>query len=396
MTPPLLHSAAVAPTFGLDSLFFLTLLFIFGTAIVTAIFTKWAKDKCLKFFNGDAVTLERDDGRTTWGTLRVLSSGVEVEFATPGVDPIGRRRSSVMVYANELDTKTLALFRYHDALDAREREARDRQVDKTFNPGFFRRLWRKVRVLANTLRDAFSKALGAFIGQVAKANPSSRVLSTHQASVTEIGTTLVTRGNSANAYEPLLERHIGKPVILDLAKPGGGTIGVPGYLVEYTSKFIALFNVEHEAPEALELRLPKTGDAEPKCVKSQPTPTTPAAGCAVELTATVEADRIVVRNNGFDPAVVEQVEPEAFEPVVIGAIIPPGGSLDLPVRDVGGALLRARQVRRLDVVAPRTRGIVRHAGELLPKRKFLDDLGLDELPLVPKRRPKQSNGAAEG
>ena len=372
--------------FGLDSLFFLTILFIFGTAIITAVFTKWAKDKCLKFFNGDNVTIEREDGRVVWGKLAVLSSGVEVEFGTPGVDRIGRRRSSVMVYGDEVETKTLALFRYHGALTPEQQKERKNQARKTFNPGLFKRMWRKIRILINTFKDAFSKAIAAFVGQVAKTRPGSKVLTTQQAGVSQIGDTVVTQGLGANAYEPLLERHIGRPVILDLVRPGGGTVGLAGYLVEYTSKFVALFNVEHESPTALELRLPKSGDSEAACVKS---PETVTAGCAVELTATVEGDRLTIRNTGFDPAAVADVEPDGFEPVVVGAVIPPGGVLNLPAKDLGGGLLRARHVRRLDLVAPRTRAIVRHAGELLPKRSFLDDLGLDELPLVPKRHTQK-------
>src|SRR5687768_13120097 len=39
------------------TVFYITLLFIFLTAIITTVVTKWARDKCLKFFNGYHVTL---------------------------------------------------------------------------------------------------------------------------------------------------------------------------------------------------------------------------------------------------------------------------------------------------------------------------------------------------
>ena len=37
---------------------------IFLTAIITTVVTKWARDKCLKFFNHYHVTLERTRGAT--------------------------------------------------------------------------------------------------------------------------------------------------------------------------------------------------------------------------------------------------------------------------------------------------------------------------------------------
>ena len=394
MTPPTLLLAQ-APTvqtsmFGLDSLFFLSLLFIFATAIVTALVTKWSRDKCLKFFAGDHVTLERDDGRCVWGELEVYSQGVEVTFASPGTDRIGRRRSSVMVYPAELDAATLAILRYDDALSPKDREQRRKQVKKTFNPGFWRRWTRKVRNLVNTLRDAFSKALGAFVGQVAKANPGSTVLSSQQSGVTQIGDTLLSK--AANAYEPMLEAHVGRPVILDVNRPksaGGGTVSYPGFLADYTAKFVAIFNVEHPAPGgSFTLTVPAEGEAEPACVKSGDA--AEGAGCAVELSAKHEAGRLIVGNGGFDPCVVDTLERDGFEPIRLGATVAPGASLSLPSRDAAGAVLTCRRVRTLDVVAPRSQAVVRHAGELLERRSLLDDLGLDELPLVPRRTTNKS------
>src|SRR2546421_8861345 len=59
------------------TIFYITLLFIFLTAIVTTVVTKWARDKVLKFFNHYHVTLERTRGQTSWGKLKVFSSGIE-------------------------------------------------------------------------------------------------------------------------------------------------------------------------------------------------------------------------------------------------------------------------------------------------------------------------------
>src|SRR3954447_13148527 len=83
------------------TIFYLTLLFIFLTAAVTAVFTKWARDKCLKFFNGYHVTLERIRGQTMWGGLKIFSSGIEVVYDHAFVDARGRKKTSFMIYGAE-------------------------------------------------------------------------------------------------------------------------------------------------------------------------------------------------------------------------------------------------------------------------------------------------------
>src|SRR3712207_2116247 len=84
-----------------STVFYFTLLFIFLTAIITTVVTKWARDKCLKFFNGYHVTIERSRGQTIWGRLKVFSSGVEVMYDHPFVDARGRKKTSYLLYGAE-------------------------------------------------------------------------------------------------------------------------------------------------------------------------------------------------------------------------------------------------------------------------------------------------------
>jgi len=46
------------------TLFYITLLIIFITAIITTVVAKWSRDKCLKFFRGYRITMERYRGAT--------------------------------------------------------------------------------------------------------------------------------------------------------------------------------------------------------------------------------------------------------------------------------------------------------------------------------------------
>src|SRR4051794_38782829 len=242
---------------GAATLFYVTLLFIFLTAIVTTVFTKWARDKCLKMFHHYHVTLERVRGQTSWGRLRVFSTGVEIVYDHPYVDHRGRKKTSYLMYQLELDQQLLSVLRYHDELDPEHQKRRLKQVHRTFNPGPARRFARSVRNFVNTLRDAFNAAIGAVIGQYQRMNPTSVVLGSQGQSVTQIGQTLL--GRFANAYEPLLEQYIGRSVILDVVdpiNPNNATVQYSGYLADYTQQFIAVFNVEHRTAEEVTLDLP--------------------------------------------------------------------------------------------------------------------------------------------
>src|SRR5207249_8575519 len=97
---------------GAAAIFYFTLLFIFLTAIITAVATKWARDKCLKYFHGFHVTLERSRGQTIWGQLKVFPSGVEIVYDHAFVDFRGRKKTSYLVYAQELDQQLLSVLRY--------------------------------------------------------------------------------------------------------------------------------------------------------------------------------------------------------------------------------------------------------------------------------------------
>ncbi len=102
-------------TSGAATIFYVTLLFIFLTAIVTTVATKWARDKCLKFVDGYRVTLERSRGQTIWGTLKVFSSGIEIVYDHPFIDYRGRQKNSFLIYQAELDQQMHALLRFHPA-----------------------------------------------------------------------------------------------------------------------------------------------------------------------------------------------------------------------------------------------------------------------------------------
>ncbi|HEY8665327.1 MAG TPA: hypothetical protein VIL86_01620 [Tepidisphaeraceae bacterium] len=374
-----------------STIFYLTLLFIFLTAIITTVATKWARDKCLKFFHHYHVTLEKNRGQSMWGTFKVFSSGIEVVYDHAFIDSRGRKKTSFMMYPPEMDAQLLSVLRYHDELDADGQERRKEQIHATFNPGPLRRFARGVRNFVNTLRDAFSAAIGAVVGQYQKINPTSAVMGTQGGSVAQIGQTLL--GKFANAYEPLLEQYIGQPVILDVAdpiNPNNATVEYAGYLADYTQQFIAVFNIEHTTAEEIIVTLPEV-ESGPD-LPPLPMPPPPGAPAPVlpppikveaQMAVRIDGLRFKVQNLRHEPVVVRKLEREGFEPIELGMVIPSNGILDLPARDARGAKLFCEVVRCLDIVAPRKFAAVRHAGEIVERRGLVDEMHLAQLPLVP-------------
>jgi len=392
MQMPLIAQSVPGVTADASTIFYFTLLFIFVTAILTAVITKWARDKCLKTFHTYHVTVERTRGQTIWGRLKVFPNGLEIVYDYPFVDFRGRKKTSALMYQQDIDAQLLCVLRYHDELDERSRAARLKQVERTFNPNAMRRLWRGVRNFVNTLRDAFSAAIGAVVGQYQRMNPTSALMASQGQQVTQIGQTLL--GRLANAFEPMLEQYMGQPVILDVAdpiNPNNQTTEYVGYLADYTQQYIALFNVNHLTEEWIELQLP---DVE-KGATLPPLPPPPPAGApapvlsepvssAHELAVRVDGYRFKILNLRHEPVAVRRLERPGFEPLEIGMTLPPRGTLDLPARDARNGKLICEIVRCCDVIAPRRLATVRHAGEQVERRSLVDDLGIDQLPLVPK------------
>lgn len=383
--------SSIAP--DASTIFYFTLLVIFLSAIITAVVTKWTRDKCLRFFHRFHVTLERARGQTLWGQLKVFSAGVEVVYDHAFADARGRKKTSYLIYGQELDQHLLSMLRYHDELTDEQKRARDRQIRWLFNPGPLRRFRRHVRNIFNTLKDAFNAAIGTAVTQFQRVSPAGAgaMLATQGSSVTQLSQTLL--GKFANAYEPLLEQYIGRPVILDVAdpiNPNNATVEYVGFLADYTQNFIAVFNVHHSKGDTIEITLPDVASG--PVLPPLPNPPPPGAPAPMlpdplkvehDIAIRIDGLRMKIQNLGYEAVVLRSLQREGYEPLTMGVIIAPMATFDLPARDARGATLKLDVLRCLDVVAPRRVATVRHAGELVEKRGLVDELHLSQLPLMP-------------
>jgi hypothetical protein len=315
----------------LGDVFWLTVLVIFLVTIVGALVRRLRKDKCLKLLHGHEVTYLNRDGRPLWGELWASSHGLELRYDAPYTTRRGIIKASYLVFPDEA-ASCRALCRVEGALSDAARAERRRQVERSFAPGILRRGLRALRNFVNIIRDALAKTLNLFVGAFAARGTTGQAVGSQSKDIGALGDTLL--GTVANAYEPLLERHVGKPVVLEL---GGGEF--PGYLVDYTEHFLAVFNVEHAAEEEIDLETSES---------------TSRAGLELAL----EGDRAIVACTGPDALVVDGIESDGRR-LDLDVCLLPGSKLDLAHPTRTPLKLKAARTRRIDIVCPRGAGRVR-------------------------------------
>jgi len=328
------------------NLLLVTILFIFASAIVGAIVARRRRDRCLTLLDDYHITIAMADGQVIWGDLRVFSQGIELRYDAPYRSQQGAIKSSYLLYQPEME-QVVAMLRYVGDLTEHEQKKRIRQVEARFRPGLIRRVRRSAVNVLNTIRDAFAQAMNAVIGQMAKVGGKSSVAAAQKGEMEKVGKSLL--GAAGNAYEPMLERQIGKPIVIQMtsAAPDGADIELCGYLAEYSDKYLAMFNVEQAVQETFSLPCDETIERD---------------GVLIE----VDSVNLRITNKSFVPLIVDAVISDQGETRELGVVLTLASVARLP-RIPGQLSLRLLRVQRVDVVCHRGRAVIRHAS-------------LDELP----------------
>lgn len=225
--------------------FAITIIFIVLATAVAAFVRGRSRDKCLRDFGQNMVTLEEAGGKTIWGKLRVENTGLELVYPDKHTDKQGHFETSYILYKYEFP-KITALICFHDDLSELNRKKRGKKLKRTYHPTLRRRLKRKVLNVFRTVRDSVMEVLNMLISQVKKTTPAGAVLSSQDKYVSQMKQELM--GSVATSFEPLLERYIGHTVVLELAK-GDKIIEYPGVLKEYTAEFIEIMDVDYKVKE---------------------------------------------------------------------------------------------------------------------------------------------------
>ena len=325
-----------------EGAFWFTLFLVFVIVVTSALLRMRERDKCLKLFDGQRVTYLGGRAATLWGVLHVFNRGLELVYDAVQSDE-DRRKSSALLYQAEY-TKSVALCRTATGLEADHESRRALQVQATFAPGPFKRYLRVARNFVYTVRDAFTQALGVITGQINKTQRIGRAVHTQKGQVDELGESLIEF--VGNAYEQLLERQIGKPVVLELdPPPGSGTemLELSGYLVDYTDRFLAVFNAEHSVEGSFELEV--QGSKDDRGVR-----------------ASIERHQLTVTSRHDTPLVLKRAHIDG-RATDLSLVLLKGCSVRLDCPNDATARLEFDVTPTIDVVCPRSSARVRFGGE---------------------------------
>jgi len=220
----------------------ITIIFIIVAAGIGAFVRRRSRDKCLLDFAGFMTNLEDTTGKTVWGRLRVENTGLEFIYPQPHKDTDGHDETSYILYKHEYGS-IVALVRYHDQLSETNKARREKELHRTYHPGFWRRLKRKTLNVFRTIRDSVLEVVNLLISQAKKATPAGKMLSTQDKYVTQMKSEIV--GSVGTSFEPLLEKYIGNKVVLEMAR-GDKMVEYCGVLKEYTAEFVEIMNVDYK------------------------------------------------------------------------------------------------------------------------------------------------------
>ncbi len=229
----------------MDNSFAITIAFIVLATLIAAFVRRITRDKCLRDFQKNPVNLLQTDNKTVWGNLRVENTGIEFIYKTKQQDADGHIEASYILYKCEYP-KIMAILRFLDELSEKNKKHRQKQLAKTYHPRFFSRTKRKTANIFKTIRDSLAEVANLFISRVKKTTGFGETLSSQDKYVTQMKQQLM--GSVGTSYEPLLERYIGRRVVLEMLK-GDTVVEYSGVLKDYTADFIEIMEVDYKASQ---------------------------------------------------------------------------------------------------------------------------------------------------
>lgn len=265
----------------------ITILAIILSTIIAGFIRRNAKDKCIKDFKHNNITLLTTENKFVTGRMIVEGTGLEFVFtceqdeqaaesiaddskqldcALEGTDPDsdqvdeGKTLTSLAVdieagkvlssekpgklysyilYKNEF-SRIAALIRYHKNLSDKDKIARKADIERTYHPSRPRQIKRRFINLLKMLKDSLMEIFSVITGHLSKQNISQKITAAEINQTTKVQKEIV--GTIDAAYDPLLEKYIGNHVIAEF-NMNNTPVVLKGILKEYTSEFIELLDI---------------------------------------------------------------------------------------------------------------------------------------------------------
>lgn len=224
----------------------ITIIVIIFSTLLAGYLRRNTKDKCIKDFSHDTITVYTDDGKKITGRLLVESTGLELVYegrakdrAAFGSLPDSPPLFTFILYKSEF-VKIIVLLRKHAHLSERDLVKRRRDIERTYHPSRFRRLKRNIQNLFKLLKDSMMEVFNVLTGQLTKVAASMNIAATDISQTGRIQKELV--GSIDPAYDSILEKYIGNIVVVEFTQTLYQPV-IKGILKEYTSEYIELLDV---------------------------------------------------------------------------------------------------------------------------------------------------------
>jgi hypothetical protein len=94
------------------------------------------------------------------------------------------------------------------------------------------------------LKDSFTDITSTVLSSVSTTSRTDKVLAGQQRNVTKAQTELV--GYTGTAFDPILEKHIGKKVVLEITNSSNTVEEHVGVLKEYSADFLAVLGLKYK------------------------------------------------------------------------------------------------------------------------------------------------------
>ena len=226
----------------------ITILFILGFSLLIMILNRRMRDRCLKDFDGFLSTMVDKTGKRLWGRLKVYTTGLEFAYRDEHIDKEGHIETSSILYKQEFSNLFLVI-RFHDELSEKNQARRIRQLNRSLHPKLHRRLARSTRNLMVSLKDALTDITSAVVSSVGSSSPAVKAFTGQQRQLTRAQTELV--GYAGTAYDPILERHIGSQVVIEISNPSNVVEEHVGVLKEYSADFLEVMGVKYKDKDTI-------------------------------------------------------------------------------------------------------------------------------------------------
>jgi len=330
-----------------DTSLLYTVALIFLATLVGSYFRSRRKDPCLHSFEGFHVTIERTDNKIVWGVLEVESSGLELIYRD-NVQDAQHIESSYLLYGDEYKDIQV-IYRFVDQLTPENKRRREKDIRRSFHPGFIERSKRGVRKFVGTASESINEVMGVLVGRAKK--PAGRYINdASEKSLYRLGENLI--GHAGGVFDPLLERHIGHKMVVEVMEDDEVHEHV-GIFKNYSPDFIEVLDVQF--PQRQAMPLGPDGCEEDSCLR-----------------LTVDGNKLTATNPSSQPVLIQSLH-LGEEEKMLNVVVDGGESVELFVQGaLTQAVLNVRVVRELDMIVPRTRSLVRHRAERFQKEQLLD------------------------